>query len=173
MSFARAFFRIAFEFGGAAVGAMIGYGLVPDKFKPNILPLGKAPDLTLCQAAGVEGLLTFNLVLVALSVTTQGKQNILHTLTIGCCKATGLLAAGSYTGGIQNPAIAMGPSVASNNFNDHFAIYWIGPFIGGVVAAVVYKIVQFINERDEKQKKAQIARQEHAEQQRLVIESST
>ena len=27
---------------------------------------------------------------------------------------------GSYTGGIQNPAIAMGPSVASNDFKDHF-----------------------------------------------------
>jgi len=30
------------------------------------------------------------------------------------------LLQGSYTGGLQNPAIAMGPSVASGNFQDHF-----------------------------------------------------
>jgi len=128
---------------------MIGYGLVPEKFKPNVAALGRSPDLSLNQAAGVEGILTFNLILVALSVTTPGKHTVMHTLCIGCCKATGLLAAGSYTGGIQNPAIAMGPAVASGNFHEHFAIYWIGPFIGGVVAAIVYLIVQFINKRAE------------------------
>lgn len=147
MSFVRAFFRIVFEFGGAATGAMIGYGLVPDNLKDKVGPLGKSPHLSINQAGAIEGILTFNLILVALSVTTPGKHTVLHTLTIGCSKATGLLAAGSYTGGIQNPAIAMGPSIASKNFTDHFSIYWIGPFIGAVVAAIVYRTVQFINFR--------------------------
>jgi len=72
---------------------LICYRLVPDTLKPKISSLGKSPDLSLIQAAGVEGILTFNLILVALSVTSPGKHTILHTLTIGCCKATGLLAA--------------------------------------------------------------------------------
>ena len=29
------------------------------------------------------------------------------------------------------------------------AIYWVGPFIGGVAAAFVYSVVQFINKRAE------------------------
>jgi glycerol uptake facilitator-like aquaporin len=162
MSFVRAFFRIAAEFGGAAAGAMIGYGLVPDSLKSKVFALKRSENLSLNQAGSVEGILTFNLVLVALSVTTPGKHTVLHTLTIGCCKATGLLAAGSYTGGIQNPAIAMGPAVASKDFHEHFSVYWLGPFIGGVVAALVYNVVQYINKRDAqiKEKEDYIKRRE-------------
>ena len=69
------------------------YRLVPEANKGDVFALHKSKLLTLTQAGAVEGILTFNLVLVALSVTTPGKHTVLHTLCIGCCKATGLLAA--------------------------------------------------------------------------------
>jgi hypothetical protein len=39
------------------------------------------------------------------------------------------------------------------------AIYWLGPFIGGIVAAVVYRIVHLINRRADKLKAAEEAAQ--------------
>jgi hypothetical protein len=78
---------------------MLSYShrLVPEENKSKVFALKKSELLTLTQAGAVEGILTFNLILVALSVTTPGKHTILHTLTIGCCKATGLLAAVSIS----------------------------------------------------------------------------
>jgi hypothetical protein len=37
------------------------------------------------------------------------------------------------------------------------SIYWLGPFIGGAVAAIVYKIVILINKRSEKLKAMELA----------------
>jgi hypothetical protein len=44
---------------------------------------------------------------------------------------------GPLTGAAMNPARAFGPEVA-NNFWAQGWIYWIGPIVGGVVAAVAY-----------------------------------
>ena len=40
------------------------------------------------------------------------------------------------------------------------AIYWLGPFIGGVAAAVVYRIVHLINRRADKLKAIEQAKQQ-------------
>jgi hypothetical protein len=37
----------------------------------------------------------------------------------------------------MNPARSFGPAVASGIFEGHH-IYWIGPILGGVIAAVLY-----------------------------------
>ena len=44
---------------------------------------------------------------------------------------------GALTGAPFNPARALGPMVATGNFNDAW-LYMIAPIVGAIVAAIVY-----------------------------------
>jgi len=55
-----------------------------------------------------------------------------------CSRSIGFaLAAGVLLGGEGNPARAVGPMIVAGRFGD-WAIYVIGPILGGVVAALLY-----------------------------------
>ena len=58
-------------------------------------------------------------------------------LAIGVTIAADILAIGPLTGASMNPARSFGPAVASNFFEGHL-VYWIGPIIGGIAAALLY-----------------------------------
>ena len=91
-----------------------------------------------------EGLLfeivaTFLLVLVvfATAVDRRGAFRIVGGFAIGLTVATDLLVGGPLTGGSMNPARTFGPSLVSGEWADGW-IYWVGPLIGGALAAGVY-----------------------------------
>ena len=44
---------------------------------------------------------------------------------------------GPYTGAAMNPARAIGPELVQNFWNDAW-VYWVGPLIGGGLAALAY-----------------------------------
>ena len=50
-----------------------------------------------------------------------------------------------FTGGSLNPARSFGPSVVARSFPSHHWIYWIGPCLGGLLAAAYYKLVKYLN----------------------------
>lgn len=58
---------------------------------------------------------------------------------LGTNKSTGVY----YTGGSLNPARSFGPCVAAANFNGGHYLYWIGPLLGGALAAGYYRFCKF------------------------------
>jgi aquaporin related protein len=50
-----------------------------------------------------------------------------------------------YTGGSLNPARSLGPAVASTRFPSYHWIYWVGPFLGAMVAAGFYRFVKYFD----------------------------
>jgi glycerol uptake facilitator-like aquaporin len=67
--------------------------LTPAAEQETLMPIMPSPALSDGQAMVIEAIVTFNLIMVALGVTTPGKHSTLAALAIGCCKASGILAA--------------------------------------------------------------------------------
>jgi len=47
-----------------------------------------------------------------------------------------------FTGGSLNPARSFAPSVVERTFPHYHWIYWLGPAMGGVLAATYYRFVK-------------------------------
>jgi glycerol uptake facilitator-like aquaporin len=61
-------------------------------------------------------------------------------LAIGLAVAVDILFGGSLTGAAMNPARWFGPAVAAGDF-DNWYVWWIGPFLGAIVVALLYRFV--------------------------------
>jgi aquaporin Z len=102
------------------------------------LALG-AISLTITPACGfiIEAVLAFFLVTVVLSTAVAGRAGNLAPLAIGMTLTFNILMGGALTGAPFNPARALGPMVATNNFNDAW-LYLTAPIVGAIVAAVLH-----------------------------------
>lgn len=97
-----------------------------------------AGDVSTLQAIILEFIATFFLVFVVFGTAVDPKAPKVGGFAIGLTVAADILAIGPLTGGSMNPARSFGPAVASGIFEGQ-AIYWIGPILGGIVAALVYE----------------------------------
>jgi len=94
----------------------------------------------------VEILYTFALCLVVLNVATSSKTkgNSFYGLAIGFTVAAGAFAAGPVSGGAFNPAVGIGPlvwrAVVRGGSLSHLWLYLVGPLLGAVIAAAVYRL---------------------------------
>ena len=126
---------------GAIVAAVIVYVITGQTFAP-------APGATASPVAIllVEVLYTFALALVVLNTATHAKTkgNSFYGLAIGMTVATGAFAGGAISGGAFNPAVGIGPTLVNALLSGgSFASLWyylVGPFLGGFLAAVVFKL---------------------------------
>ena len=117
--------------GGAATGLgmpALAHGLA----------LG-ATSLTITPEAGymIEALLGFFLVTVVLGTAVAGRAGNLAPLAIGMTLTFNIIMGGALTGAPFNPARALGPMVATGNFNDAW-LYLTAPVVGAIVAALLH-----------------------------------
>ena len=97
-----------------------------------------AGDIGTGTAIMLEAIATFFLVTVIFGTAVDAKAPKIGGLAIGLTVAADILAIGPLTGASMNPARSFGPAVASGIFEGQ-AIYWIGPILGGVLAALLYE----------------------------------
>jgi MIP family channel proteins len=96
-----------------------------------------AIDVTFGQGVALEAIATFFLVFVVFGTAVDPAAPKIGGLAIGLTIGADILAIGPLTGASMNPARSFGPAVASNFFEGHL-VYWIGPIIGGIAAALLY-----------------------------------
>ncbi len=98
----------------------------------------------------VEVLFTFALVSVVLNVaTTKATQNNQYFgLAIGLVLMAGIFAGGTISGGAFNPAVGLGPiffdAATLPSHGTELALYSIGPVLGGVLAALIYRVTSTV-----------------------------
>ena len=96
-------------------------------------------SLTITPAAGftIEAVLGFFLVTVVLGTAVAGRASSLAPLAIGMTLTFNILMGGALTGAPFNPARALGPMVATGNFNDAW-LYMAAPIVGAIAAAILH-----------------------------------
>jgi aquaporin Z len=131
---------------GAMVAAFTVYKIMGHTFAP--VP---AAGINILKPLLIEAAFTFALASVVLNVATSKNTagNSFYGLAIGFTVLAGAIAGGPISGGAFNPAVGTGPILIDCMFGHHSMqylwIYLVGPFAGGVVAAMVFK---FLNPDD-------------------------
>ncbi|HVX41947.1 MAG TPA: aquaporin [Gemmatimonadaceae bacterium] len=125
------------------MGAIIAAYLLKALYPANIVAATRlggqsiSSDITMLQAISLEAIATFFLVFVVFATAVDPKAPKVGGFAIGLTVTAGILAIGPLTGGSMNPARSFGPALVGHIFEGQTA-YFIGPLIGGIVAALLY-----------------------------------
>jgi len=127
------------QLAGAVLGAwvlsMAYHGATEAHLGTPTLAAGVSPIM----AMGLEGLMAFMLVIVIFgSAVDRRAPSGFAGLAIGFTLIGNILFGGSLTGASFNPARAFGPALVAGYWQDQW-IYWVGPLIGGAIAALLYE----------------------------------
>ena len=120
------------------IGAIVAAGIV--KFlKAGAVATPMTPATG--PALLAEFLFTFALAFVVLNVATaKGTSgNSFYGLAIGMTVLAGAFAVGNISGGVFNPAVAVGISTMGLSSWDNIWIYLVADFLGGAIAALTFK----------------------------------
>lgn len=129
-------------FGAALAGLMASAVYAADVWDPvklgtPLLGPGVAPG----TGVFIEAVLAFLLALTVLATTRDSSGGYVAAgAAAGAVLASAVLVAGPITGAALNPARALGPALVSGHFVDQ-QVYWTGPLLGAILAAVVYGLI--------------------------------
>ena len=131
--------------GAQIVAADVAAGLVLYLKGPDAIAEIQLIDLSakLPQAILAEILFTFALAFVVLNVATaKGTEgNSFYGLAIGFTVMAGAFAVGGISGGVFNPAVAVGISIIGISSWANIWVYLVANFAGGAIAAYMFKFV--------------------------------
>jgi len=135
------------------VGAVFGGLLIVAVFGAGATDLGGVGSTTLAPGIGylrgivAEVIATFLLLfaIMALAVDRRAPTGWAG-LIIGLAVTADILLIGPVTGGSMNPARTFGPYLINTLFGgstpwSEFAVYVVGPLLGGALAAVAYDVI--------------------------------
>ncbi|MFQ6013075.1 MAG: aquaporin [Thermoplasmata archaeon] len=128
--------------GGVVGGVLLLFAFPSSAWDLNGIKLG-TPQLgavtAIPVAIGIEAILTFFLVFTvfATGVDKRGTGQIAG-FAIGLVLVFDILVGGALTGAAMNPARYVGTAIPIGFYTLDQVVYWIGPLLGGTVAALVY-----------------------------------
>lgn len=129
---------IAQLLGGIAAAALIAYFF--GTASGAGASIGSLTNTDAWRAVLLEAILTFFLVITFLLVTRNPWLAFSSGLAIGLVLTMNMLVGAPLTGASMNPARSLGPALFSDNIGTYW-IYVVGPLIGALIAALVYKLI--------------------------------
>ena len=129
------------QFGGAVAAAAATWALYGNQARTqaSLAATYPAAGVSPARVFAAEAIVTFILVLVITSVTTDSKvPRAAAAVAIGSALAAAILISGPISGAGVNPARALGPMILTGRFTDWWA-YLTAPVIGGTLAVTTYQ----------------------------------
>nr|XP_039251923.1 aquaporin-4-like [Styela clava] len=142
ISIFRGILYVIAQMVGAMCGSAILKGITPDDIEGNLAADMIMPGVSVGAGFGVEFLITWQFVMTVFATTDPNRKDLMGSpaLAIGISIAIGHLFAIGYTNCGMNPARSFGPAVVSGFWTDHW-VFWVGPILGGVLAALQYEFL--------------------------------
>ncbi|KAK5013367.1 Aquaporin-1 [Cryomyces antarcticus] len=137
LPWARAFFLFVVQIlGGVAAAALVSC-MFPGALNVRT-ELGGGTSIA--QGLFIEMILTAELVFTIIMLEAEKhKGTFIAPVGIGLALFIAELTGVYFTGGSLNPARSFGPDVVLHEFHSYHWIYWVGPFLGSILAAGFYK----------------------------------
>ncbi|MES2124250.1 MAG: aquaporin [Gemmatimonadota bacterium] len=139
---ADAFVYVMAQLAGALLAAFTARALFPAGVAKFVLwgtPTIYA-GITPTMAVAWEALLTFFLVSAVMATVVSKSAPRVGGFAVGLTLFFAIMVGGPFTGAALNPARAFGPAVVSGNMQS-LGIYFLGPLLGGLVAAQLWSRV--------------------------------
>ncbi|KAK3117963.1 hypothetical protein LTR53_000115 [Teratosphaeriaceae sp. CCFEE 6253] len=104
------------------------------------------PGMSPAQGVFLEMFLTAQLIFTVLMLAAEkSKDTFIAPIGIGLSLFVAEIAGVFYTGASLNPARSFGPCVVGRNFQSYHWIYWVGPFLGTLIASGYYHFCKLFN----------------------------
>ena len=123
------------QFLGGILGAVVLNAVLPNPGDLGVTILSEGVGVG--QGLVVEIVLTFFLVNTIFNTAVSGKAGNFAGLAIGLTLVLAILMGGPLTRASLNPARTLGPAIVSGNYADIW-LYFVGPLIGAILAALLY-----------------------------------
>lgn len=128
----------AAQFSGAFAASFALYLLLP----PGAGYGATIPAVGTFAAVGMEGVLSFLLMFVVMSVATDTRAvGTMAGAAVGGIVTVCAILGGPLTGASMNPARSLAPAVFESRVGELW-IYFVGPFVGMTLAAVIYECIR-------------------------------
>jgi aquaporin Z/aquaporin NIP len=132
---------IVAQFVGAVLAAFVAWGMLGETAR-TVAHLGAsypAPGIGAWSAVLAEGVVTFLLTLVVMSVATDNRvPRGTAAIAIGWALSAAIFISGPVSGAGVNPARAIGPMIVAGKFTDWW-IYLVAPLVGAILATTLYE----------------------------------
>lgn len=125
-------------------GAVVASAMVAACFPTAVwqsVRLGAAglhPEISVPIGLLLEAVMTFFLVVAVWGTAVDPRAPKIGGFGIGLAVTMDILIGGPLTGAAMNPARAFGPALVAGAWDMHW-IWWVGPFAGAAVAALMYR----------------------------------
>jgi len=147
ISIIKGLFYIVAQIVGGIIGAALTYACTPASKRATLGVTALGPGVGAGEGFVLELLFTFVLVFTVFSITDAKKKVEPYgtTLGIGVVILVCHVCLIPFTGCGINPTRSFGPAVMMDSWDDHW-IYWIGPLLGGALAALLYHFLFFVED---------------------------